>query len=92
MKKREIKLKWDFSDTYIFYFKDIGRSETGLSLNFFRVATIPNTNKIITMFPTSNRKSSSLCRISKQEMLPICNDIVHSNKAYKVKTYSLNKK
>ena len=90
--KREIKLKWDFSDTYIFYFKDIGRSETGLSLNFFRVATIPNTNKIITMFPTSNRKSSSLCRISKQEMLPICNDIVHSNKAYKVKTYSLNKK
>lgn len=77
--KREIKLKWDFSDTYIFYFKDIGRSETGLSLNFFRVATIPNTNKIITMFPTFNRKSSGLCHISKQDMLPICNPIVHSD-------------
>ena len=90
--KREIKLKWDFSDTYIFYFKDIGRSETGLSLNFFRVATIPNTNKIITMFPTFNRKSSSLCYISEQDMLPICNPIVHSDKVYREKTYSINKK
>lgn len=90
--KREIKLKWDFSDTYIFYFKDIGRSETGLSLNFFRVATIPNTNKIITMFPTFNRKSSSLCYLSKQDMLPICNSIVHTDRVYREKTYSINKK
>ena len=90
--KREIKLKWDFSDTYIFYFKDIGRSETGLSLNFFRVATIPNTNKIITMFPTFNRKSSSLCYLSKQDMLPICNSIVHTDRIYREKTYSINKK
>lgn len=90
--KREIKLKWDFSDTYIFYFKDIGRSEKGLSLNFFRVATIPNTNKIITMFPTFNRKSSSLCRISEQDMLPICNPIVHTDRVYREKTYSINKK
>lgn len=90
--KREIKLKWDFSDTYIFYFKDIGRSETGLSLNFFRVATIPNTNKIITMFPTFNRKSSGLCHISKQDMLPICNPIVHTDRVYEEKTYSINKK
>lgn len=90
--KREIKLKWDFSDTYIFYFKDIGRSEKGLSLNFFRVATIPNTNKIITMFPTFNRKASSLCYISEQDMLPICNPIVHSDRVYREKTYSINKK
>ena len=90
--KRETKLKWDFSDTYIFYFKDIGRSETGLSLNFFRVATIPNTNKIITMFPTFNRKSSGLCHISKQDMLPICNPIVHTDRVYEEKTYSINKK
>ncbi len=90
--KREIKLKWDFSDTYIFYFKDIGRSEKGLSLNFFRVATIPNTNKIITMFPTFNRKSSSLCRISEQDMLPICIPIVHTDRVYREKTYSINKK
>ena len=91
--KREIKLKWDFSDSYLFRFYNAGISDIdGNTLNYIRVATIPNTNKIITMFPTSNRKSSSLCRISKQEMFPICNDIVHSNKAYKVKTYSLNKK
>lgn len=90
--KREIKLKWDFSDTYIFYFKDIGRSEKGLSLNFFRVATIPNTNKVITMFPTFNRKSSSLCYISEQDMLSICNPIVHSDRVYREKTYSINKK
>lgn len=82
-KNREIKNKWDFSDTYIFYFKDIGRSEKGLSLNFFRVATIPNTNKIITMFPTFNRKSSSLCYLTKQDMLPICNSIVHTDKVYR---------
>lgn len=91
-KNREIKNKWDFSDTYIFYFKDIGRSEKGLSLNFFRVATIPNTNKIITMFPTFNRKSSSLCYLSKQDMLPICNSIVHTDRIYREKTYSINKK
>ena len=91
-KNREIKNKWDFSDTYIFYFKDIGRSERGLSLNFFRVATIPNTNKIITMFPTFNRKSSSLCYLTKQDMLPICNSIVHTDKVYRTKTYSINKK
>lgn len=90
--KREIKLKWGFSDTYIFYFKDIGRSEKGLSLNFFRVATIPNTNKVITMFPTFNRKSSSLCYISEQDMLSICNPIVHSDRVYREKTYSINKK
>ena len=89
---REIKNKWDFSDTYIFYFKDIGRSEKGLSLNFFRVATIPNTNKIITMFPTFNRKYSSLCYLTKQDMLPICNSIVHTDKVYRTKTYSINKK
>ena len=91
-KNREIKNKWDFSDTYIFYFKDIGRSEKGLSLNFFRVATIPNTNKIITMFPTFNRKSSSLCYLTKQDILPICNSIVHTDKVYRTKTYSINKK
>ena len=90
--KREIKLKWDFSDTYIFYFKDIGRSETGLSLNFFRVATIPNTNKIITMFPTYNRKSSTVCSLQKEDMLPICNSIIHTDRTYRVKTYSINKK
>ena len=91
-KNREIKNKWDFSDTYIFYFKDIGKREKGLSLNFFRVATIPNTNKIITMFPTFNRKSSSLCYLTKQDMLPICNSIVHTDKVYRTKTYSINKK
>lgn len=92
-KKREIKLKWDFSDTYIFYFKDVGRIDTnGLNASFFRVATIPNTNKIITMFPTFNRKSSSLCRISEQDMLPICNPIVHTDRVYREKTYSINKK
>lgn len=91
--KREIKFKWDFSDTYIFYFKNIGRSDiNGLNVNFFRVATIPNTNKIITMFPVFNRRTSNLCYISKEDMLPICNSIVHSDGVYREKTYSINKK
>lgn len=91
--KREIKVNWDFSDTYIFYFRNIGKINTnGENVSFFRVATIPNTNKIITMFPTFNRKSSSLCHVSKQDKLPICNPNVHSDRVYRAKTYSISKK
>ena len=91
--KREIKLNWDFSDTYIFRFANIGISDyDGRKLNFIRVATIPNTNKIITMFPTYNRKSSTVCSLQKEDMLPICNSIIHTDKTYRVKTYSINKK
>lgn len=91
--KREIKLNWDFSDTYIFRFANIGISDyDGRKLNFIRVATIPNTNKIITMFPTYNRKSSTVCSLQKEDMLPICNSIVHTDRTYRVKTYSINKK
>ena len=91
--KREIKSNWDFSDTYIFRFANIGISDSdGRKLNFFRVATIPNTNKIITMFPTYNRKSSRLCHLQKEDMLPICNSIVHSDRVFREKVYSLNKK
>ena len=90
--KREIKANWNFSDSYIFYFKNIGKSEEGVNLNFFRVATIPNTNKIITMFPTYYRRSSSLCYLQKEDMLPICNSIVHSDRVFREKVYSLNKK
>ena len=91
--KREIKLNWDFSDTYIFRFANIGISDyDGRKLNFIRVATIPNTNKIITMFPTYNRKSSCLCSLQKEDMLSICNSIVHTDRVYRVKTYSINKK
>ena len=85
--KREIKLNWDFSDTYIFRFANIGISDyDGRKLNFIRVATIPNTNKIITMFPTYNRKSSTVCSLQKEDMLPICNSIVHTDRTYRVKT------
>ena len=91
--KREIKLNWDFSDTYIFRFANIGISDyDGRKLNFIRVATIPNTNKIITMFPTYNRKSSTVCSLQKEDMLSICNSIVHTDRTYRVKTYSINKK
>lgn len=90
--KREIKANWNFSDSYIFSFKNIGKSEEGVNLNFFRVATIPNTNKIITMFPTYYRRSSSLCYLQKEDMLPICNSIVHSDRVFREKVYSLNKK
>ena len=91
--KREIKLNWDFSDTYIFRFANIGISDyDGRKLNFIRVATIPNTNKIITMFPTYNRKSSTICSLQKEDMLSICNSIVHTDRTYRVKTYSINKK
>lgn len=91
--KREIKLNWDFSDTYIFRFANIGISDyDGRKLNFIRIATIPNTNKIITMFPTYNRKSSTVCSLKKEDMLPICNSIVHTDRTYRVKTYSINKK
>ena len=91
--KREIKLNWDFSDTYIFRFANIGISDyDGRKLNFIRVATIPNTNKIITMFPTYNRKSSTVCSLQKEDMLPICNSIIHTDRVYKEKTYSINKK
>ena len=91
--KREIKLNWDFSDTYIFRFANIGISDyDGRKLNFIRVATIPNTNKIITMFPTYNRKSSTVCSLQKEDMLPICNSIIHTDRTYRVKTYSINKK
>ena len=91
--KREIKLNWDFSDTYIFRFYNVGVSDyDGRKLNYIRVATIPNTNKIITMFPATNRKSSSPCHLSKQDMLPICNSIVHTDRVYREKTYSINKK
>ena len=91
--KREIKLNWDFSDTYIFKFANIGISDyDGRNLNFIRVATIPNTNKIITMFPTYNKKSSTVCALQKEDMLPICNYIVHTDRTYRVKTYSINKK
>ena len=91
--KREIKLNWDFSDTYIFRFANIGISDyDGRKLNFIRVATIPNTNKIITMFSTYNRKSSTVCSLQKEDMLSICNSIVHTDRTYRVKTYSINKK
>ena len=91
--KREIKLNWDFSDTYIFRFANVGVSDyDGRNLNFIRAATIPNTNKIITMFPTYNRKSSCLCSLQKEDMLSICNSIVHTDRVYRVKTYSINKK
>lgn len=91
--KREIKLNWDFSDTYIFRFANVGVSDyDGRNLNFIRAATIPNTNKIITMFPTYNRKSSTVCSLQKEDMLPICNSIVHTDRTYRVKTYSINKK
>lgn len=91
--KREIKLNWDFSNTYIFRFANIGISDyDGRKLNFIRVATIPNTNKIITMFPTYNRKSSTVCSLQKEDMLSICNSIVHTDRTYRVKTYSINKK
>ena len=91
--KREIKLNWDFSDTYIFRFANIGISDyDGRKLNFIRVATIPNTNKIITMVPTYNRKSSTVCSLQKEDMLPICNSIIHTDRTYRVKTYSINKK
>lgn len=91
--KREIKLNWYFSDTYIFRFANIGISDyDGRKLNFIRVATIPNTNKIITMFPTYNRKSSTVCSLQKEDMLSICNSIVHTDRTYRVKTYSINKK
>ena len=93
LEKREIKLNWDFSDTYIFRFANIGISDyDGRKLNFIRVATIPNTNKIITMFLTYNRKSSTVCSLQKEDMLPICNSIVHTDRTYRVKTYSINKK
>lgn len=88
--KREIKLRWNFSDTYIFAFKKIGRDEYNTrNLNYFRVATIPNTNKIITMFPIYNKTSSNLCQITEEDKLSICNPIVHTDKVYRVKTYSL---
>lgn len=91
--KREIKLNWDFSDTYIFRFANVGVSDyDGRNLNFIRAATIPNTNKIITMFPTYNRKSSTVCSLQKEDMLPICNSIVHTDRTYRIKTYSINKK
>ena len=91
--KREIKLNWDFSDTYIFRFANVGVSDyDGRNLNFIRAATIPNTNKIITMFPTYNRKSSCLCSLQKEDMLSICNSIVHTDRVYRVKAYSINKK
>lgn len=93
LEKREIKLNWDFSDTYIFRFANIGISDyDGRKLNFIRVATIPNTNKIITMFLTYNRKSSTVCSLQKEDMLPICNSIVHTDRIYREKTYSINKK
>ncbi len=91
--KREIKLNWDFSDTYIFRFANIGISDyDGRKLNYIRAATIPNTNKIITMFPTYNKKSSTICSLQKEDMLSICNSIVHTDRTYRVKTYSINKK
>ncbi len=91
--KREIKLEWDFSDSYIFKFRKIGISDGHREvLNYFRVATIPNTNKIITMFPVRSKRSYNPCLISKEEILPICNSIVHSDLVYRVKTYSLTKK
>ena len=91
--KREIKLNWDFSDTYIFRFANIRISDyDDRKLNFIRVATIPNTNKIITMFPTYNKKSSTVCSLQKEDMLSICNSIVHTDRTYRVKTYSINKK
>lgn len=89
--KREIKMNWDFSDTYIFFFKKIGRDENNTrTLNYFRIATIPNTNKIITMFPVFNRQSSSLCHISKEDRLSVCNSMVHTDKTYRLKYISKN--
>ena len=57
-----------------------------------RIIHIKHTNKIITMFPTYNRKSSTVCSLQKEDMLPICNYIVHTDRTYRVKTYSINKK
>lgn len=91
--KREIELTWKFSDTYIFKLKRAGRNEGNYKiLNYFRVATIPNTNKIITMYPVSYRKPCNSCSLSNQDMLPILNPIVHTDRVYREKTYSINKK
>ena len=84
--KRELSLNWNYSDTYMFRFRNIGRSVNLQTLNFFRVATIPNSNKIITMFPTYTNHSSTICNLSETDLLPVCNDIVHTDKVYKVES------
>ena len=84
--KRELNLNWNYSDTYMFRFRNIGRSVNLQTLNFFRVATIPNSNKIITMFPAYINQSSPICKLSETDLLPICNNIVHTDKVYKIKT------
>ena len=84
--KRELSLNWNYSDTYMFRFRNIGRSVNLQTLNFFRVATIPNSNKIITMFPTYTNHSSTICNLSETDLLPVCNDIVHTDKVYKIES------
>ena len=41
------------------------------------------------MFPIYNKTSSNLCQITEEDKLSICNPIVHTDKVYRVKTYSL---
>lgn len=92
-KKRELKLDYTYSDCYIFKYEKIGRNPlNNRILNYFRVATIPNTNKIITMYPVSKKISSNACYLTETDKLPICNSIIHTDKVYRVKTYSLKKK
>lgn len=74
-----------FSDTYIFHYKNIGVSVDGKNLNFFRVATIPNTNNIITMFPTTNRKISNPCYISDEDILDVYNGYNNLDKGHSKK-------
>ena len=91
--KREIKLDYSFSDTYIFNFNKIGRNEYDTkTLNSFRVVTIPNTNKIITMYPFYNKSKLTTCNFTEQDLLAICNPVVHTDRVYKEKTYSISKK
>ena len=84
--KRELNLSWNYSDTYMFHFKNVGCSTTLQTLNYFRVATIPNSNMIITMFPAQKNQSSPICKLSETDLLPICNNIIHTDKVYKIKT------
>lgn len=91
--KRMITLDYTFSDTYMFKFKNIGIDKYSRKrTNCFCVAAIPNTNKIITMYPVTNRKTDNCCTISRQDKLPICNPNVHSDRVYRAKTYSISKK
>ena len=85
--KRELKLDWTYSDTYIFKYNDIGCSNNGTNLNYFRVATIPNTNKIITMYPVFKRVSSTPCYLNEKDSIAIYSTSVHSDKTYRFRKF-----